>query len=306
MKDDNVMSFPVLTEPSTTTIADLVALVAGVALAAALEWYSGWSSQLGMGASPAPQWYVLLSYLNEGVRKGFVAMIPVVVARRIRYGGPVRPAEFLALCFGASRLVLSFERIPSLGLVVRSPGKQLSYTINIELYNCWMLTQISICALAVGLAAMFRRRLVPWQTCCLLVGAYLALDPIEWFVHTGRDAILDRVQLPSWAVRVGNDLLTMPFLILGAVPMVLAILDRIRRNREKWTWLEHVCLGLTLASFVGIRLKYYGKMGMSMNGSEAIEMIAINAAEIVAALSICLIIVRRYRFRIGRWFLLIH
>jgi hypothetical protein len=153
-----------------------VALVTGVALAAALEWYSGWGSRQSLGGTPPPHWYVLIYYLTEGVQKGLVAMIPVVVSRRFLYDGPVRPAEFLALSYGVPRLLLSFERLPVLGLAMRMPGNQVNYRVDIERYQLWMLTETVVAASAVAMATCFRKRLAPWVTCCLLLGIWVALE----------------------------------------------------------------------------------------------------------------------------------
>ncbi len=112
-------------EPTVTTIADLLALAAGVALAASLEWYSGWAAQLGAMAT-TPTWYLRLYYLMEGLQKCLVAMTPVVVARRIRYGGPIRPSEFLAFSSSVPRLLMSLERLPTFGYLRahgRKPGQ---------------------------------------------------------------------------------------------------------------------------------------------------------------------------------------
>jgi hypothetical protein len=293
------------TEPSANTIADLVALVAGVALAAALEWYSGWGSRQGLGGTPAPHWYVLLYYLNEGVQKGLVAMIPVVVSRRARYGGPVRPAEFLALSSGVPRLLLSFERLPVLGLVIQMPGNQVNYQVNIERYRLWMLTELVVSALAVALAAGLRRRLALWVTCSLLVGAWVALGPVEGFIHEGRDAILDRVQLPNWEARLFNDLLAMPFLVFRMIPLVLAATDAFRGDRAGRTWVERACLGLALISFLGGRLVYYSRMSLNRPGGGSLNAITIDLVELMIAMALSLAIVRRYGPVLGRWFGLI-
>ena len=44
------------TEPTGTTIGDLMALAVGVALAASLEWYSGWAAQRGPFFGAVPDW----------------------------------------------------------------------------------------------------------------------------------------------------------------------------------------------------------------------------------------------------------
>ncbi|MBX6314575.1 MAG: hypothetical protein IRY99_16930 [Isosphaeraceae bacterium] len=59
------------------------------------------------------------------------------------------------------RLLLSFERLPVLGLVIQMPGNQVNYQVNIERYRLWMLAELVVSALAVALAVGLRRRLAP-------------------------------------------------------------------------------------------------------------------------------------------------
>ncbi len=114
---------------------------------------------------------------------------------------------------------------------MRTAGSQVNYQyVSIELFRVWLLSELIVCVLAVGLAVGLRRRLAPWVTCLLLLGAWIALAPIEVFVQEGRDAILQRVVLPYWGIRPLNDLLLMPFLVLGMAPLVLALTDALEQH----------------------------------------------------------------------------
>jgi hypothetical protein len=244
----------------------------------------------------------VLYYAIEAVQKGLVALIPVVVARRVRYGGPVRPAEFLALNSGVARLLLSFERLPALGLVTRMPGKRVHYQVNIALYDLWIRAELVVCVLAVALAVRFRKRLAPWVTGCLLLGPWVALAPIEWFVHEARDAILERIRLPYWGVRVFDDLVLMPISVLTMIPLVLAVADAVRMHRPRPTWVERACLALALIWFLGVRLRYYSQMSLNQPGSASLILIAIDLVELVVAAAVCVVVTRRYGPAVGRWF----
>lgn len=289
-------------EPTANSIADLVALVAGVALAVALEWYSGWAAQQDWGGTPAPRWYLLLYYLIEGAQKGLVAMIPVVISRRVRYGGPVRPAEFLALSYGLARLLLSFERLPALGLVTPTPGSRVSYQVDIERYRLWMLIELVVFGLAFGIASGLRRRPAPWAIGGLLAVAWAALGPAEAFANEGRDAVLDRFPLPIWGVVLFDRLLKMPFRVLWLTPLVLAVAGTLRRGaRTRSTWVERACLGLALAWFLGLKFRDYSQISFVRSGSSLITSMAIEVIELVVSTGLCLFIAWRYGPRFGRW-----
>jgi hypothetical protein len=290
------------TEPAGTTIGDLLALAIGVALAASLEWYSGWGSQRGPFRGVVPGWYVAFYYFTEGLQKGLVALIPVVIARRVRYGGAIRPAQFLAFTVGVPRLLLSFERLDALGMVVRVPGSLVHYRINAELYDHWMRVELFLALQAVAFAALLRRRLAPWGTSFLLVGVWVALAPAESFVHDFRDAILERVYWPRWRVVGLNDLLLMPFRVFWMVPLVAAVMDQLRSDRRAPTWVDRACLGLALCWFLCVRLKYYIDVYHTPTLSGPYERIARDMIEIVLAMIVSLLMVRCYGPALGRWF----
>jgi hypothetical protein len=81
-------------EPRWITLADLVVIVAGFALVMAIpSRASGWPPFL-----PPPTRWFLTVIGGRGLAEGFgVVLALVVLFRRGRYGGPVRPAEWLAL-----------------------------------------------------------------------------------------------------------------------------------------------------------------------------------------------------------------
>ena len=143
------------------------------------------------------------------------------------------------------------------------------------------------------------------MNCCLLLGAWVAFAPAEGFVHEGRDAILDWIRLTYWEVRVFNDLLAMPFVVLSTIPLVLAVTDAVRKHRARLTWVERACLALALTRFFGVRLRFYSQMFLNQPGSLSLIMITIDLVELLVAVGLCLVITRRYGPMLGRWFGLI-
>src|SRR5262245_52669626 len=112
----------------------------------------------------------------------------------------------------------------------------------------------------------------------------MALVPVEAFVQEGRDAVLNRVQLPYWGVRVFNDLLRIPFMVLGMAPMVLALTDALHNDRARRTWVERACLGLGLTGFVGVRLRYYSQLLLNQPGTGSHIPITIDLVELIVAM----------------------
>jgi hypothetical protein len=288
------------TEPTANTIADLVALIVGVGLAISFEWHSAWAVPLGMGGRGAPRWFGVLRYVDEGLQNGLMAMIVVVIARRLRYGGPIRPAEFLAFTVGVPRLLLGLQRLPALGLITRVPGTELR-SLDIEWFRLWMLAESTLCALALATALAFRRRLAPWVVCCLLSGAWVAQQPVEFFTQEVRDAILLRYHPPIWAVRLLNDLLAMPFVMLAVVPIVAVLFYELRGNRPARTWVETACLGLGLASFVAVEIRICSWFYLGPGWSNPVEQIVVRMAELAFGAIMCVLLVKRYGARFASW-----
>src|SRR4051812_12080600 len=86
-----------LEEPRGITLADLTALVAGFALTFAMPWYGFQPGEVPW-LRPALDWhwpYRVTATIEEGIERICLALTLVVLGRRIRYGGLVRPAEFL-------------------------------------------------------------------------------------------------------------------------------------------------------------------------------------------------------------------
>ncbi len=231
---------------------------------------------------PAPGWYVATSYLGEGLRKGCLTLLPVVAARRARYGGAIRPAEFAALCVGASRLLLSFERLPALGLVVPAPGRPGYYRVNIEAYRAWNLIQLAIAALAAWVVATRRRRLPAATVGASVLVVWWGLSvPSQFFYQQGRNAILEAMPLPWTATRALDTLLTLPFGIVYLVPMAAAVLDFRRPFRPGRTWVEWAGLALAAASWLASEFRYLAMIYLDLPRSRFFADTSLHAAALL-------------------------
>ena len=138
-------------EPRGMTLADLAAIVAGVALVMALPSRgTGWPPFL----PPPPFWFLaLIAGFQLAVRSGPVLAL-VVLVRRGRYGGPVRPAEGLALALAAVGLV---DAVPNLDEAVNASGAHAAIGFGAARWLLSAPAALGAGLVAIGLAWLRRR-----------------------------------------------------------------------------------------------------------------------------------------------------
>jgi hypothetical protein len=91
-------------EPTSITLADLSSLVVGAALAFSLPQLHHPTDRISIGNIPMPGWVACLFVIGEVAMKAGLALTPVIVARRVRYGGLPGPADWLAILVGLALL----------------------------------------------------------------------------------------------------------------------------------------------------------------------------------------------------------
>src|SRR5262245_505119 len=87
-------------EPQGLTIPDLLMLMMGFDLAFSLPQLHHLDDammELGGFKIPMPGWSAEFLVLQEVAMKSGLVVVPVILARRVRYGGLPRPADWLAL-----------------------------------------------------------------------------------------------------------------------------------------------------------------------------------------------------------------
>ncbi len=84
-------------EPRSMTLADLSALVLGCALAVWLPQMHFPHDQITIYNILMPKWVAWLFVITEVLMKVGVALIPVILARRVRYGGLPTAADWLSI-----------------------------------------------------------------------------------------------------------------------------------------------------------------------------------------------------------------
>src|SRR4051812_42077123 len=97
-------------EPRGMTLADLVVLIVGVGLACSLPWV-WFIPQIMAIHGPGSRFFAWLVLAYEGLGKACIALTPVVLVRRFRYGGVARPAEFLLALCSLSTLAMAVEHL---------------------------------------------------------------------------------------------------------------------------------------------------------------------------------------------------
>jgi hypothetical protein len=233
------------------SLGDLVALVAGAAVAVSV---SGSVVERTLAGRPAPNWYIVLSTVRDILLRGCPALVPVILARKLRLGGPVRPAEFAVLCGGLPFLPGLVFQWPALGIVVpvaEDPGR---FTININAYWTFHVVSLLLCVLAALVLVRSYRRLPGWCAGLLLFAAWHGLTEFVWIFYSEALQILlwrNPPRLPHITLNAIDRVLTLiPSHLVGYVPTAFAVLDALRPPRPGRTWVEWAGLGLTLSAWV--------------------------------------------------------
>lgn len=289
-------------EPTGVTMTDLVAVVAGSALAFASGWYSELPQLRTLGGRPAPSWFVASIYLQEILHKGCLAMIPVILARRIRYGGPIRPAEFLALTVGLENLLLGMQSWPVLGLVYPTPEKNVTYLINIEAYDVWMLSRFTVGVAAALIVVKFRRRMAAWVVDLLVGIAWVNLAMVEYFVSHWLNALAEHFQSTLVTnVIIGFFAKSLPFGVISWLPMISAVIDWGRYGRRGRSWVEWSCLGIGVVWRAIIEFRNIARAFASVGPSSLWFVHHMVWADSIPAVAIGVAIVRRFGPVWRRW-----
>ena len=253
-------------EPRWMTLADLGVIVAGAALvllipAPGLEWPSY--------LPPPPPGYFLVVGTRRLVPAIGLALALVVLFRRGRYGGLVRPAEWLALGLAALCLL---ENVPNLDAAVNAYYAAARSTALDFGVARWLLSApaaVGFVLVAGGLALLLRRarsgsRVASASTVAGIVGALFL-----WYWGPCEVA---RLQLPwllvpspngdprSWGWRgpvvfsLREVVANVPMGLTWGLPAAVAVrtwLNNRRRGRtQAWLWTEPAAFATAAVAFV--------------------------------------------------------
>ncbi len=247
---------PARADPNGQSLADITALVAGVAIVLWLpwlnrpEWIQGsvWSVATWL-SDPQP-----LLIAGEAIGNVALALVPLVIVRSARLGRWPRPGEFLLACLGLpwlaqgihDRLMLSWLRQNGIGggmLNVPASDSHLWTDLSRSLFHeGWLAFGL----LAVLLLIVGRERSPKWLLSAILMVAWLGIHEavLEWRWHEVVSALF-RPFLPT-----DPGVLQVPFRVclwfptffLFAVPATSAIIGRPGETGSRRSWLERIGL----------------------------------------------------------------
>ncbi len=256
---------PVEREPKAITLSDLIALVAGVAIVLRIPWVF-WPDPRDRIASSAS--WVPYVWLGEQILElSCLALLPVILLRRARFGGLIRPAEFLTVCcglpaltWGAELLLMStFVRSPD-GVDPRGPGLiglqrraywqwQNGYHWTWE-YGLLIAAFTAITALLLG-----RRRLPGSLRSALLMTVWLGIyETAPWLL---RRSVLFVVTpyFTGGSLSGMNGLIiglltrSLPRFILFSIPF-LVTLEALQNHKRSRNWVESTGLIFAVLIFL--------------------------------------------------------
>lgn len=200
-----------------------------------------------------PPWFALIWYAMAMAAAVATATATAVVARRFRYGGMPRPAEWLALLIAAVMIVLAMPELD--GLVNRAAvAFGLRDRLDDGLFGPlrWAWAGVGLAVVLAGLAPSLvpagRRRLPAGvRTLALVVAAAawfwgpsaVARMELPWLIHNPapEDWSWGRPSFDLWlAIRKGIG--RIPGDLLFGVPVVATVRRRLRTPRPGWRWTE--------------------------------------------------------------------
>lgn len=234
----------VRSESRGCTLADLLLLTVGVAVAVALRWHT-----LTGFAATTPYvfetgWLNPANIAIEALGKACAALIPVILFRRWRYGGPIRPAEYLPIFSGLRQLAYTAVEWPIFGVYYPSPTAPGGVQRTAEAFFRWNLALTAVGVLAAGMVAARRRRR-DWVMGCSIAVAYTfltkqAIDTLHDRAHEFYDLLPGPLATPPvpWAI--------VSWVIWSTIhlPWAIAACDCLRQPRRVRTWVEWASIGL--------------------------------------------------------------
>lgn len=260
-------------EPRRMTLADLVVIVAGVALVLAIpSRASGWP----LFFAPPPLLYLVVMGGQRLVAGFGLVLALVVLFRRGRYGGPVRPAEWFALGLASSGLV---DAVPNLDDAVNAYYVAAGSTALDFGVARWLLSApaaVGVVLIVAGLGLLRRRTRDGSRVASALTVVGIVVGLFLWFWGPCQAARLQLAELlvpdlsgdpSSWGWRlpavqairevVANGPTALTWGLLAAATVRSWRADRGGRARA-WVWTERaafadaVAAALLLLTAVGL------------------------------------------------------
>jgi hypothetical protein len=234
-------------EPRSMTLADVLAIVAGVGISLAIPPVSGFPPPL----IPISPWFIVAALVVWLLSAVALAISSAVLVRLAAYNRPARPAEWLAILLG---LLLVQRALPNPDNVINWAFGQEWLSKSFALCR-WIVGGIGLLAFLVGITVLvaMRRVMSHWAKTPLLAALALVLlwGPLDVFVREAPWLLPswpeERPKWLFWAYVEGRRYAAMlPLGLLFGVPATAALARWVRRGSRRWLWTEWLGLGAAL------------------------------------------------------------
>lgn len=274
--DSRSQSRPI--EPRAMTLADLVVLVVGCALGITLLGLSD-SAPIASPLEIFTHWLVAFNSL-QGV---CLAIALVGFVRRVRYGGPARPAQVLP----------SFFAMPVVASAVVELLGELDASGDGTIVWWWEYVSAIACPVLFGGFGLARKRLPGWAVLLLLNLAVLAFWSGREMYAVQFERLWDAFAQPPFAF----DALALPVavFVLGliyGIPAANALLDW---PWHGWTWVDWS--GCGLAGVLSVFAIVWGSLELLDRKAPSFPrpVVLVAGISFVLSLAFCLLIAWRQR-----------
>ncbi len=297
-------------EPRAITLSDLIALVVGVAVVLRIPWvfWPDPRDRIGSSASWIP--YVWLA--GQVLELSCLALLPVIILRRARFGGLIRPAEFLTVCcgfpaltWGAEILLIStFVRYNN-GVNLRGPGligiPRRAYWQWQNGYHWTWEYGLVIAAFSASAALLIGRRRLPGSLrSALLMMVWLGIyETAPWLLRQSALYVVTRFFTNGILSGVNGLIIAsltrnLPRFVLFSIPFLVTV-DALQIHKRSRNWVESIGLIFAVLIFLGAEAMFlirnssdYSPLSMWLR-----ETILIHLLAMLASISIGLLIARR-------------
>lgn len=303
-------------EPRRPTLADLMVLVVGFALAVT-PGRGGWGAPpWGGGSSPTPLWFTGLWYLSHCSFLAGIAIGIVALARRWRYGGMFYPGELVAVVGSLGLLHFAIQAFCGIYSAPRADSF-------LSLPVAALLTHGALLVLAFAAAVVGRRRWPAWLTWLCLATVWSGLG--RWSsaaanllsmaagfrggVGTVSDFLVDPVTrllslvvlVVTWIVPFAAEIVRK---LVSHVPFVAALRLARRPERRSAPWTDAAGLGVCLLAWAMGTLSWFVSIignPWPSSGSSVIPRAALLLVLEVLAWALSYGLVRRFGPGVCRW-----
>lgn len=263
-------------EPRGCTLADLIALTFGAAIAASLYWYSnkGGTNTVAGGSSASLGYFWFNSFL-ELLQKSCVALTPVILLRRWQAGGPIRPIAYLPILIALGQVSLSIWHWPVFGVVYEDPKIFSGKRVNMEAFQVWKLAQGAIGIIAAVLAFARRKRSPDWIFGLLVAIAWDRLTyALSMLYQDWGNRLITSQGWAPWGIRLLSVTVVQgPMGVLAYLPLGLALVDLRHAPWRRWSWVEWAAAWLALSLPWLVQVRYLAQVVIISPGFPIDQMI---------------------------------